>query len=383
MVRPSTALTAFVALMAASAPALAQGEWEITPESEQAAQRGLEWLARNQGPAGNWQSNDLGLVALGALAFLSDGHTPEKGKYGPNVRLTLDYILSNVKPSGLLNISGDGRDMYNHGLATFVLTQAYGMTNDKRTGRVLARALRLICDVQCGDGGWDYKAVRLQRGHDLSLAVMQAKALRGAMDMGLEIPPRSIDLAIKSVREHYKVTGGPDGKAADYGSDPLAARPGQFTYDGNRATTAMGAAGVVCLQEFGKYEDFRIYRSIDAVINDIHKKMPVKNDEVPFDAYTLYYVAQGLYQVGGERWRDNYPKLRDALVKTQNKAKEVEVRGSWQAGSHVGGEPGRMFGTSVGVFVLCIPNRYLPILQEGRVKPADLKTDDRSPAAGR
>ena len=37
----------------------------------------------------------------------------------------------------------------------------------------------------------------------------------------------------------------------------------------------------------------------------------------PFDAYTLYYVAQALYQVGGEPWKKGYPRLRDAVVAGQ------------------------------------------------------------------
>jgi len=278
--------------------AFAEGEWEFTPQSESAVDRGLEWMARNQGDAGNWDSQDLGLVALGALAFLSAGHLPDRGKYGVNVRRALDYVVSHAKPSGLLNISN--HDMYNHGLAVFVLTQAYGMTKDRRLGEALDKGIKLIADVQCEDGGWDYKAKRQARGHDLSLVVMQAKALRGAMDIGLEIPPNVVDMAIRSVRKYYKPLGKPDGKR--YGDHPLADRPGAFTYDGGRYTTAMGAAGAVCLQEFGKYDDFRIRRSMDEVIRDVHNKMKVRQDWIPFgDAYTMYYVAQGLYQVGGQR----------------------------------------------------------------------------------
>jgi hypothetical protein len=33
----------------------------------------------------------------------------------------------------------------------------------------------------------------------------------------------------------------------------------------------------------------------------------------------------------------------------------------------VSGKPGTLYGTAVAVFVLAIPNRYLPILQEGRI----------------
>src|SRR5688500_17305308 len=64
---------------------------EITPESEVALERGLDWLARNQGPEGNWGSNDLGLVGMGALAFLSAGHAPGRGKFGREVDKALEF----------------------------------------------------------------------------------------------------------------------------------------------------------------------------------------------------------------------------------------------------------------------------------------------------
>lgn len=357
------------------------GEWEFTPESEKAIERGLEWLAGNQGETGNWESNDLGLVSLGLLGFLSAGHLPGRGKYAEPTKRALEYVLTNAQRSGLLNIAAKSRDMYNHGLSTFVLTQAHGMCPDKRVGEALDKALKLICAVQCGDGGWDYVAERQSRGHDLSLAVMQAKALRGAMDSGFEIPERNTQRAIESVRHYYRHTGGPDGRGKLYGDHPAAQRPGRFTYDGGQSgTTAMAAAGVVCLQEFGEYDDFRIYRSLDEVLSDVRGKMQVRKGHLPFDAYTLYYVAQALYQVGGERWREGFPRLRKAVVESQSVSDKKDENGSWMDG-RVSGKPGRLFGTAVGVFVLCIPNRYLPILQEGRVDPRDLKDKGTSPGA--
>ena len=136
----------------------ASGEWEITPESAAAIEQGLAWLAANQTAAGNWESNDLGLVGVGALAFLANGHMPGVGKYGDNVERALSFIVANAKPSGLLNMADQRRDMYNHGLATFVLGQAYGMTNDPRIGRALDKALKLIARMQGPGGGWGYVA---------------------------------------------------------------------------------------------------------------------------------------------------------------------------------------------------------------------------------
>ena len=372
MGRSITCLILIAAIALSSATVRGEGKWEMNAASEKAASMGLIWLAKNQGKEGNWAAQDLGLVSVGALAFLSAGNTPETGKYRENVRRALDYVLANAKPSGMLNITGNRRDMYNHGLATFVLTQAYGISNDKRLGRTLRKAVKLIIDVQCRDGGWDYVGARQSKGHDLSLAVMQAKALRGSMDIGIHIPRETIALAIKSVQGYYRSPRGKaDGLAARYGWRQEEAKyPGRFTYNGGGSTTAMAAAGAVCLQEFGRYDDYRIRRSMNAVLDDIKARMKVTPGRVPFDAYTMYYVSQALYQVGGKLWRDGYPLIRKALIDSQSrKSKDstltAESHGSWTAG-RVGGAAGQMFGTAVAVFSLNIPNRYLPILQQGK-----------------
>lgn len=366
MKQPSSAVVLLSAiLLFSSSTVVHAAEGEITPESEAALERGLRWLAENQGPEGNWESDDLGLVSMGALAYLAAGHTAGSGKYGPHAERAIQYVIRNAKPSGLLNIANGQRDMYNHGLSAFVLGQAHGMTSDPRINPVLGRALKLIAYTQCDDGGWDYHARRQRNGHDLSLAVMQAKALRSAVDSGLEVPPEVIRLAIKSVREHYRSKSG----KRDLNDPAMRAEPGQFTYDGNRGTLAMAACGVVCLQEFGEYDDWRIPKNMDVIREKIREiKHKPNSGEPPFDAYTLYYVGQALYQVGEKDWKDSYPILRDALVANQHKNPgDTRRDGHWRDIGHVGGKPGELYGTAVGCFVLAIPNRYLPILQEGRI----------------
>jgi hypothetical protein len=339
----------------------AEGDWETRRDAEQALKKGLAWLAENQGATGNWESNDLGLVSLGALAFLAAGHRDGIGPNGKAVERALDFVLRNAKPSGLLNIADSQRDLYNHGLSTFVLGQAHGMMNDARISPVLDRALKLIVATQCGDGGWGYQAKSGPHGHDLSLAVMQAKALRSAVDSGFEVSPDVINLAIRDVRAHYS----PTGVASTAPETEQQKVPGQFTYvpRGQGATTAMAAAGVVCLQEFGQYDDWRIPRSMDVVTTAITRlgKPGNHNGHLPFDPYTLYYVGQALYQVGGQRWVDSYPILRDYVVASQR------VDGSWVDDKWTQGKSGRLFATSVACVILAIPNRYLPILQEGKI----------------
>lgn len=366
-----------ILILAMPIVARAQGAWEITPESEQALERGLDWLARNQGPEGNWESEDLGLVASGVLAFLAAGHLPGRGEYGENVNRALDYIVRNAKPSGLMNIADSQRDMYNHGLCTFVLGQVYGMTDDPRIGTALDRGLELIYATQAADGGWDYQARRLDRGHDLSLVVMQAKAIRGAVDSGLEVPPEVVELAIQSVRDYYKPENGVHNQ-----NDPrYRLGPGTFTYDGQRETTAMAAAGVVCLQEFGQYDDWRIPKAMDVIRERVLAIRPVNRRDgqlpQPLDPYTLYYVSQAIYQVGGEDWRELYPVLRARLLESQYLRPGDPDDGHWSNNRWLHGKPAKLYATSVACFTLAIPNRYLPILQEGRIEGLGERLGDR------
>lgn len=367
------------ATLVAGTSATVADESEFTTASERALAQGLEWLARNQGPDGNWESSDLGLVGMGALAFAAAGHAPGRGPYGVEMQRAVEHLLENAQPSGLLNVSTAQRDMYNHGLATFVLGQVHGIgtKGDPRMTTTIDRALRLIGQTQCGDGGWDYRARQRPRGHDLSLAVMQAKALRSAMDCGFNVPEEVVERAIRSVREHYWPRSG----LVDGSEQQLRDGPGQFTYSkgGGGSSIAMAAAGVVCLQEFGQYDDWRIGKNMD-IIQTAVLELPEVDDHdgtMPFDAYTLYYVGQALYQVGGEAWQNCYAPLRDRLVATQRLGDLAgRQAGSWRdrginGQGRLSGKAGDLYATSVACFVLAIPNRFLPILQEGRIVTLD------------
>jgi hypothetical protein len=366
---PSTLIALTLAGTLTAGSVRAEGDWEITPASERALALGLQWLAHpgNQGTEGNWSSDDLGLVGMGLLAFLADGHAPGRGDYGQAADRALAYILDKAAPSGLLNIANERRDMYNHGLATFVLGQAHGMSTDHRIQIVLDQALRVITDTQCQDGGWDYHARRQPRGHDLSLVVMQAKALRSAVDTGFAVPNEVVQSAIQCVRRHYTAYD----VSPDAPESLQRRHPGQFTYTPQgRPTLAMAAAGVVCLQEFGQYDDWRIAKNMEVItkaIDTIAEQQELR--QTPLDPYTLYYVGQALYQVGGQYWESSYPKLRDALVRSQvGAAGDPTTHGMWPARGHVGGKPGQLYATAAACFILAMPNRYLPILQEGRIE---------------
>jgi hypothetical protein len=83
--------------------------------------------------------------------------------------------------------------------------------------------------------------------------------------------------------------------------------------------------------------------------------------------------------VNGDPWKENYPKLRDFLVESQiRQPKSPDIHGAWRdngarGGGRVGGREGELYATSVACFILAIPNRYLPILQEGKIESLKAK----------
>jgi hypothetical protein len=56
-----------------------------------------------------------------------------------------------------------------------------------------------------------------------------------------------------------------------------------------------------------------------------------RDGSMPFDAYTLYYVGQALYQVHGDYWQESYPRLRDYLVDAQvSDQNNPQSHGAWR-----------------------------------------------------
>jgi len=371
MSKSITSLVVAIAIVASTSTLRGEKKGKTDAASRQAAKLGLVWLANNQGKEGNWEARDLALVSIGALAFMSAGNTPKAGPYKDNVRRALDYVLANAKPSGMLNIAGEKRDMYNHGLTTFVLTQAYGMSKDKRLAIALRKAVKIIVDAQCDDGGWDYQSVRRAKGHDLSLAVIQTRALHYAMktNIGIQVPKYTLTKASKVIQGYYRCGRKKvDNLAKKHGwTRKEAEYPGLFTYNGGMGTTAMAAAGAVCIQELDP-GNYRVFRSANWILSDIKKRMKIEPGKTPFDAYTMYYVSQALYLVAGEVCQDGYPLICKALVKTQalkSRGSSADDHGSWKT-RRVGGKPGQMFGTAAAVLALNIPDRLLPFIKDGR-----------------
>jgi len=326
----------------------------ITPRTQEAIDRGLAYLARNQNADGSFGTNqhrgNVAITSLGGLAFMAGGHQPGRGRYGRVVTNALRFVLSKEDraiPGYLQNQNSSLHGpMYGHGFGTLFLAEVYGMapTRQLRTELrgTLDRAVKLIIHSQNREGGWRYRPDG--RDADLSVTICQIMALRAARNAGIAVP--------KSVAD--KCTG--------YVKACQSPQDGGFRYQRQGGPTgfARTAAGVVALYSAGIYEG----ESVKHGLNFLKQFKPglgggrfgFQEQELRIHYYYgHYYAAQAMWTAGGNYWREWYPAIRDELLRPGGHHQDD---GSWfdhRICPH--------YSTAMALIILQIPNNYLPILQ--------------------
>ena len=311
----------------------------VTPATQQAIQRGLEFLARNQHENGSFGSGSLyrqnvAVTALSGMAFLSAGHTPGRGKYGRHVDKAVAFILGATDPSGFINVaeSSSHGPMYGHGFATLFLAEVYGMTQREDVREKLKLAVNLIVNTQNKEGGWRYQPIR--KDADLSVTVCQIMALRAARNCGIFVPKNTVDQCIKYVRQGQNSDGG-------------------FRYQLTGGTMSLfprSAAGLVALYSSGIYEGKEIDRGLRYLMSHLPQGEVFRHEAHYF--YGHYYAVQAMWHAGGNYWKRWYPAIRDELLGRQS------PDGGWRDDPIC-----TEYGTAMACIVLQMPNKYLPIVQ--------------------
>lgn len=341
--RHSLAVAALAALVAAAAPAQEVYPPGVTKEIQAAIERGLEWLARNQGNDGAWRnaggygSYPAAMTGLAGMALVAGGNTPTRGRYYDNVRRSVAFLRKNADgSSGLISVaSEEGRSMYGHGFATLFLASVYGMEEDvreqERLKRVLDKAVSLIAGAQSSAGGWIYTPD--SNSDEGSVTVTQIQALRACRMAGIVVDKKTIDRAVDYIKKcqnpdgsiKYSLHSGPDGRPA------------------------ITAAGVAVLYNAGIYDDQPF---VDKAVQYCKKAIQVTVDNTGHHYYTHLYWSQALYQRGGPDWTDYFTRKAPWLLRQQKKD------GSWD-----GDSVGSVYGTAIALTILQLPYAYAPIYQ--------------------
>ncbi len=321
----------------------------ITPETERAIERGLNYLAARRNHDGSWGTNaytgNTAVTSLAALAFMSGGSQPGRGPHGAAVTDALRFVLGQENREGrhpgfLHNPHATPHGpMYGHGFATLFLAEVYGMVQDKELRKEvrdkLKKAVQLILDGQNVQGGWRYNPN--SRDADISVTICQVMALRSARNAGFAVPKAKID------------------KCVEYVKLCQDKREGWFRYmaqggGGSHQAFARTAAGVAALYSAGIYKG----PEVEMGLKYLQQSRPQAGMQRPDMHYFYghYYAAQAMWTAGGAYWAEWFPSVRDELVGRQR------PDGSWLDAicSH--------YGTAMASIILQIPNNYLPILQK-------------------
>ncbi|MEO1009244.1 MAG: prenyltransferase/squalene oxidase repeat-containing protein [Planctomycetota bacterium] len=325
---------------AQDAPAAGEPAAEITPELDIAIDRGLRFLAEQQNEDGSFGDGNWGrgvaVTSLAGLAFMADGHTPGRGRYGEQVRRALEYVLDRSSESGLLADDQAPSPMYGHGFAALFLGEVYGMAGgdpelNERLHEAVVKAVRLIERSQNEEGGWRYNPV--PNDADVSVTICQVMALRSARNAGIEVSKDVIDDAVEYVKSCQNADGG----------FRYQRRPG-------RSAWPRSAAGVATLFYAGEFAD----ESIDDGTNYLLREaLPGRGLRRGYFYYGHYYAVQAMFLAGGDAWRIWWPATRRELIEIQ------DATGAWPDRS-----VGTAYGTAMALIVLQMPKRYLPIYQK-------------------
>jgi squalene cyclase len=308
----------------------------MKPQTQAAIDRGLAWLAGRQKDDGSFGGSGYGrnvaVISLAGMAFLSGGHTPERGEYGHQVSRCLSYLLNAEDDSGFICLQAytSHGPMYDHGFATLVLAEVYGMSPSQEIRDKLARAVRLIVTTQNSEGGWRYQPKVSEA--DISVTICQVMALRAARNAGLYVPNQTIDRCVDYVKRSQNADGG-------------------FMYmlSGGPSRFPRSAAGVVALFSAGIYEGDELRRGIEYL--EQHQPAAEEFARDTHAMYGNYYAAQAMWQAGGGYFQKWYPAVQDILLKQQ------QEDGSWM--DLICAE----YGTAMATIILQIPNNMLPIFQ--------------------
>jgi len=307
---------------------------EITPELRAAVRKGFVYLASIQDEDGSFGASrygrHVGISSLACLAYMADGHLPQRGQYGPNVEKGLKFVLNHAQETGLIAADTSHGPMYGHGFATLFLGELYGMTGDQRIREALVKAVRLIVNTQNAQGGWRYQPLPFDA--DLSVTICEVMALRSAREAGISVPKKTIDRAISYVQQCQN--------PAD----------GGFRYMLNSGGSAFprSAAGVASLYYAGVYEGDALDRGLRYLVTQRER---ITSQSVGHYFYGHYYAVQAMHMAGGKYWAEWFPSIREELLRNQ------QDDGSWTS-TH-----GDAYGTAMALIILQVPNRYLPIFQ--------------------
>jgi hypothetical protein len=360
-----------------------------TEESENAVLKGLEWLAKQQKEDGSWslqtegaagdpaaaagaegaagsEAKEYGVAgtAFGVLPFLGAGVTHDQSPSEPSVlkeyRTTVFKGLGWIAQQQVANRTDPKKDgelpggMYAHALGTIALCEGYGLSKDERLKVPAQRAIKYLIQSQHTEGGWRYGP---RQPGDVSVVGWVFLAIRSGQLADLPIDRSALEKAGKFL--NTCAAGPDDAKLSRYSYEP--GKP--------PAKTTTTAAGLLSRQYLGWEKD---NPDLVAGAKYLMENLPPEYATSLGQIYYYYYATQVLHHMEGEDWDKWNHRMREHLIRTQEKS--GETAGSWSPlGTDYGPKAGRIYATSLALMTLEAYYRHLPLYRRTVRVAADTK----------
>lgn len=353
------------------------------PGVEYAISPALHWLARHQHQDGHWgvisytercgkiagskgecapnpgdDGYDVGVTALSLLAFLGAGYYQGSKdvidgiSYGSVVGNGLKWLMDHQDAEGCL-APRKKEYMYNHLLATLAVVEAYGLSGAHVFKMPAQKAVNFTVAAQNPGLGWRY--VSRSTDNDSSITGWAVMALWRAKEAGLNVP----DAAYDGARAWYDSVTMDDHRVGYVAkvAGKVAVRGFNEQFDYHETLTSFAILSKIVMNK--NLKDPHIKGGIDLLIQD----PPVWNGN-SIDCCFWFIASMALFQYDGpdgELWKRWNSRVRDVLLKSQNKRDTGDRWGSWEPVDRWSFKGGRVYVTAINQLTLEMAYCYAPI----------------------
>jgi hypothetical protein len=343
------------------------------PQTEEAIERGLAFLARQQLTDGSWslQSldrnvalvSDTAATGLALLAFQGAGYNHREFKYADVVDAAIRFLVENQGPNGDLFVPLDDRSnasvwLYSHGIAAIAMCEAYGMTQDPELREPAQKAIDFIVASQHKErGGWRYSP---GAESDTSVSGWMMMALKSGRLAGLKVP----DKTFERLDTFLSMAQGQGGESHMFRYNPHAPDTTEQRH-GRKTSKTMTSVGLLMRLYAGWSRDHpEMMKGADFLRDNLPEIGTTRDPKR--DTYYWYYATQVMFHVGGDHWRDWNDRLHSLLIDSQEE--NGPMAGSWDPRRPIpdtwAPHAGRLYVTTLNLLSLEVTYRHLPLYND-------------------
>ena len=345
---------------------LARGGVKNPDRVETSVIKALNWLNQDQNADGSWGNNAKGaMTGFALLCYLGHCELTDSPEYGEAVAKGIKYLveLGDEKDGWLYITNNKHGSAYAHGIATYALAEAYGMTEKDFILPILQKAIHRIVAGQKQDGGWVYMEERPgvdnlrfvdfgkneKQSSDTSVSGWQFQALKAAYNTGAIFP--GIEPALEaSVKNFYRVYSSENGgfgyrKASDAKSI-------------KHKLTGVGSLGLQSWKHGHPSEEEKRATLKKAMEHILKNNLAMDYTSADANLYSWYYDAQALFNYGGAYWTAWNRKMEPMLLNSQLPDGSWPKEGGGKTSSQ-GGQDAEVYRTTLCTLMLEVYYRYV------------------------